>query len=446
MSTPERGALGVVGLGYIGLPLAVLAREKGWHVVGVDVRKDRVERINDGQPPFHDERLRADLAAHPIAATTDVARLRDADVIVIAVPTPVDEEARPDLRPLRAAVDAVAKESKRGVLLSIESTINPGVCEEEVVPLLMSRGRDPAGGDILLVHCPERVNPGDARWTVRNIPRVFGGLTREATERGLAFYRSILEAPIRPMSSIRAAEAVKITENVFRDVNIAFVNELAQSFDQLGIDVHDVISGAATKPFAFMAHYPGCGVGGHCIPVDPYYLIEHAQRHGFDHRFLQLARHINKGMPRYTVERLMTAWQELAGGQPEAGEKSGRLAGVRVALLGLAYKQDIDDVRESPAFDIERLLRAEGAAVLAYDPFVPDRSTAGSLTAALAAADAVVIATGHSVFRALTPRDFSGTPVRVIVDGRNCLDMEQFASSAILYRGIGRTSTKRLTP
>jgi nucleotide sugar dehydrogenase len=432
--TNEQGTLAVVGLGYVGLPLAVLAREKGWRVVGFDVNPEKVSAIARGTVPFQDARLQSSLVIHPIEATTDEAALQHADVIVVAVPTPIDAETHPDLGPLSAAVVTVAAHGKRGVLLSIESTVNPGVCEELVAPLLRERGRDVISGDVLLVHCPERMNPGDRRWSVRNIPRVLGGYTAEAVERGVAFYKTVLEAPVHRMSTLRATEAVKITENVFRDINIAFVNELAQSFDRLGIDVQEVIAGAATKPFAFMAHTPGCGVGGHCIPVDPYYLIEHARRQGFDHWFLRLARQINKGMPRYTVDRLIEAITE--GGNAASSE---RLSGVRVALLGLSYKRDVDDLRESPALEIENILREEGAEVIAFDPYVPHRSTVPSLPEALRVAGAVVIATDHSAFRALGPKDFQGTPVRVVIDGRNCLPMEQFRGSGIVYRGIGRS-------
>ncbi len=416
----------VVGLGYVGLPVAALARQKAFSVFGYDIDALKVANIAEGTFPFPDERVEEVFHAVPLEATTDARRLADADTIIVAVPTPVDDAARPDLRPLRSAIETVGRAAKAGVLVSLESTVNPGVCEEVVIPRLKELGRDPEAGDVLLVHCPERVNPGDERWTVRNIPRVLGGYTPAATERGLSFYRRLLDAPVQRMSSIRAAEAVKIVENAFRDVNIAFVNELAQSFDQMGIDVTEVIHGAATKPFAFLAHAPGAGVGGHCIPVDPYYLIEHAQARGFDHRFLRLAREINASMPRYTVERLKRA------------RGSADLRGVRVAILGLAYKRDIADLRESPALEIEKILRAEGAEVVSFDPFVPEKSTTSSLKDALTVADAVVLATDHTVFKKLAPEDLAKTPVRVIVDGRNCLDHEAFRDKGYTIVGIGK--------
>ncbi|MDP3685339.1 MAG: nucleotide sugar dehydrogenase, partial [bacterium] len=438
----------VVGLGYVGLPVAVLARQKGFKILGYDIDVQRVKQVSAGESPVRDRDVVEALRVHSLEATTDAARLCDADVVIVAVPTPVDHHAHPDLEPLRSAIETIARAAKPGVLLSIESTIHPGVCEEVVVPLLKSLGRNPDTGDMLLVHCPERVNPGDEKWTVRNIPRVLGGYTEEATERGVAFYERLLEAPVKRMSSIRAAEAVKIVENAFRDVNIAFANELAQSFDKLGIDVTEVIAGASTKPFAFMAHYPGAGVGGHCIPVDPYYLIAHAQSHGFEHRFLKLAREINKGMPQYTVERLKIALQGV--GSRELGVGNGKsspdtrhptpssLYGVRVALLGLAYKRDVGDLRESPALEIEKILRDEGAVITTFDPYVPERSSVATLQEALRQAEAVVVATDHTAFRNLTLGDLAGTPIKVIVDGRNCLDHESFRNAGYAILGIGR--------
>lgn len=418
----------VVGLGYVGLPVASAAHQKGFHVLGYDIDRDKVARIANGTFPFLDRDVEAAFRASAVPVTVDPRRLAEAEVVIVAVPTPVDSSSRPDLGPLRSAVETVARQAKSGVLLSIESTVSPGVCKGVLVPLLRSLQRDPDGGDVLLVHCPERVNPGDARWTVRTIPRVLGGHTDEAAERGLSFYRRLLDAPVKRMSSLHAAEAVKMVENAFRDVNIAFVNELAQSFDRLQIDVTEVLDGASTKPFAFLAHAPGCGVGGHCIPVDPHYLIENAKASGFEHRFLQLAREINKGMPRYTVEKLRDA---LA----TAGADG--LRGARVTLLGLAYKRDVGDLRESPALEVEKLLRAEGALVSTFDPMIPERSSAATLAEALQQAEAVVLATDHTVFRQLTPDDLVGTPVRVIVDGRNCLNHEAFRNAGYVITGIG---------
>lgn len=444
----------VMGLGYVGLPVAALARRKGFSVLGYDRESDKVAAIADGRFSAGDALVRETFREIPLDATTDQECLARAGVIIVTVPTPLDHDAHPDLGPIRSAVEAVARHARPGVLLSIESTVNPGVCEECIVPLLQKHGRDPEHGDVFLVHCPERVNPGDARWTVQNIPRVLGGHTPEATERGMALYTRLVDAPVRRLSSIRAAEAVKIVENAFRDVNIAFVNELAQSFDRLGIDVTEVIEGAATKPFAFLPHYPGAGVGGHCIPVDPYYLIEHAQTKGFEHKFLKLARAINKSMPRYTVERLKEALRrahdttiqrispaaDIASARraPGGGDMPSPLEGVPVALLGLAYKRDVADLRESPALEIEKILCAEGATVSTFDPFVPERSTAQTLADALRSAVAVVLATDHTAFRNLAPAHLAGTAIRVLVDGRNCLNHQAFRAAGFTILGIGR--------
>lgn len=422
----------VVGLGYVGIPVAALATRKNFSVVGYDIDTERVAQLSAGTFPFHDAEIEETFRAQPLDATTDERRLFEADSVIIAVPTPVDAESRPDLGALRSAVETVARHTKLGVLLSIESTVNPGVCEDVLVPLLRSLGRDPSSDSIFLVHCPERVSPGDTRWPLRTIPRVLGGYTESAVTRGLDFYTRLLDAPVQRMSSLRAAEAVKVVENAFRDINIAFVNELAQSFDRLHIDLVEVIHGASSKPFAFLAHYPGCGVGGHCIPVVPHHLISTAAHHGFDHQFLKLAREINKSMPQYTVEKL----KKLLATSGVRKETDG-LRGVTVALLGLAYKRDLNDVRESPALDIERILRAEGAGVITFDPYVPERSSVSTLQEALKDAEAFILATDHTAFRQLTPDSLAGTSVRVIVDGRNCLNQEAFRTAGYAITGIG---------
>jgi nucleotide sugar dehydrogenase len=315
-----------------------------------------------------------------------------------------------------------------------------------------------AGTDFYLAHCPERINPGDKNWNVANIPRVVGATDDRGLELAVAFYRSIITGAVKPMATIREAEAVKVVENSFRDINIAFVNELAMSFDKLGINVVNVIEGAATKPFAFMPHFPGCGVGGHCIPVDPYYLIEYARENGYDHEFLSLARNINRRMPKYTA----TLASDLL---PKKGVA---IDGAQVTVLGLSYKANIGDTRESPAFDIIAELEKMGAQVRSYDPYasapsaqhtaaplatavsgrkqspVPDalfeRLPSGSddMQEALAGADAVIIATNHRMFVEADPQLFVDAGVKVIVDGRNCLDSSHIRNLGILYKGIGR--------
>lgn len=421
----------VVGLGYVGLPLAVAAAERGYHIIGVDRDVEKVLAIRAREMPFVDEELGKRLKALPaesLDVTDDYSYIVTAELVIFCVPTPVHENHLPNLEPLEQAIIAAAPHLKRGVTVIVESTINPGVCEEVVLPLLQEYSGLVAGESLFLAHCPERINPGDKEWRLENIPRVLGGLDMKSLSRAYKFYRSIINAPIHLLSSLAEAEAVKVVENSFRDINIAFVNELAMSFSRLGIDVVNVIRAASTKPFAFLPHYPGCGVGGHCIPVDPYYLIECGRQNGFSHQFLSLARAINNQMPRYTVDRLV---EVLA-------DKGIELAGSRVAVLGLAYKADIDDVRESPSFDIIREISRRGGIPVAFDPYVPEKSDAKSLAEALEGAKAAVVATAHRAFKRLKPQYFLERGVEVVIDGCNCLSKERYASSLLVYRGIGR--------
>jgi len=417
----------IVGLGYVGLPLAIRAKEKGYAVYGLDTNQKRVDMINRKKSPIEEKFLEENLPRYPITATTDSMVLRAADVILICVPTPVDEHHYPDLAPVIGASRTIAKHCKKNALIVLESTVNPGVSEEIVRPIF-EEAEFIIGKTIFIAHCPERINPGDPKWNVTNIPRVVGSFDKEGLDRALRFYGNIVDAPIRPMRSIREAEAVKIVENSFRDINIAFVNELAKSFDRLDIDVKDVIDGAATKPFAFMPHYPSCGVGGHCIPVDPYYLIEHAKKRGFDHKFLRTARAINNSMPFYTIELLQDALNEIK--LP--------LNGTRIGILGIAYKANIDDQRESPYFPILKILHEHGAKTVSYDPHVRSQSTVRSLEELLRKVDAVVIVTNHDEFTTIEPRTFKNHGIKVIIDGKNCLDKNALRKEGIIYKGIGR--------
>lgn len=427
-SAPRSYSVAVVGLGYVGLPLALLAARKGHRVVGIDVSDTKVASIRGGVSPFYDEAISRYLAETKLEADTDFAHVRDREIVIVCVPTPVRHDHSPDLEPLTKACESIAPHLAQDSLIVIESTVNPGICDTVVIPTLEKYSGLRAGRDFTVSHCPERVNPGDERWGVENINRVAGSLTPLGLEKTLAFYRSIVSGEVRPMGSLKEAEAVKIVENTFRDINIAFVNELAMSFDRMGIDIVNVIDAASTKPFAFMPHYPGCGVGGHCIPVDPYYLIEEGRRHGFDHEFLSLARRINNRMPIHTVDML----DELLA---KAG---GSLRGSRIAVLGLAYKGDIDDMRESPAHDIIAELIARGAEAVPYDPYVNDDTYAASLEEALLGARAAIVATPHRTFKNLMPRDFLDRGITIVVDGKNCLPKQLFLDAGITYKGIGR--------
>lgn len=415
----------VVGLGYVGLPLAVLAREKGWRVVAYDVNKNKIDAINHGVSPVRDVVSDTELQKYPIEASANPALVASADVIVVAVPTPVMPNKQPDLQPVISSIQSILLHLKNGQTIILESTVNPGVMDEVVMPILKRRN------DITLhvAYCPERVNPGDKKWTVRNIPRVLGAYTKDAEKKALAFYESILEAPVKVMPSVKEAEAVKILENSFRDVNIAFINEMARSFDKLGIDVMNVIEGASTKPFAFMAHYPGNGVGGHCISVDPYYMIERGASVGFDHKFLKLAREINNSMPAFTVELLGRGLKKLKLNKED----------VTVAVLGISYKKDTADDRESPALEVQHLLRERGYHIVVFDPFFPNTPEVPSLEDALKASDIVMLATNHSQFiKDLTPAALKKHNIKLVIDGKNALDFKKIAQAGILYYGVGR--------
>lgn len=424
----RKESVAVIGLGYVGLPLAALAVEKGYKVYGVTHGTQKVKLINRGVNTLPDEpSIAPTIAKKKIIATTSYNNVKKADIVVVCVPTPVDHLYNPDLGPVISATKGILKNMKKGQLIIIESTINPGVCEEVVLPILEYTGKK-VGKDFELAHCPERIDPGNPKWNVRNIPRCVGSVTSKGAVRAAKFYRSILEGEVRVMKSIKEAEATKIIENTFRDINIAYVNELAKSFDMLGIDVYDVIQGAATKPFAFMAHYPSVGVGGHCIAVDPYYLIERARQAGFDHKFLKLAREINNSMPAYTVGKLRDALNQIG--------KS--VKGTTVGVLGLSYKANVGDIRESPSLKVIELLQGLGAKVEVYDPYFPDKSTVKSLEALLKGVEAIVLATNHKSFLELKPEAYKRAHVRVVIDGKNALNKDALQKLGVIYKGIGR--------
>jgi nucleotide sugar dehydrogenase len=423
----QKSKLAIIGLGYVGLPLALLADRKGYEVIGVDTDQEKVKLLLNKKSPVLDDSLEKQLIKSHIKFFTEPSQIREVETIIICVPTPVLDNYLPNLEPLKSACSEVAKYLQKGQLVIIESTVNPAVCEEVVLPILEETGLK-GGGDFYLAHCPERINPADKKWTVENINRVVGGLEATSLQKATNIYKNLLNAEVKQMGSLKEAEAVKVVENAFRDINIAFVNELAISFSHLGIDIVNVIDGASTKPFAFMAHYPGCGVGGHCIPVDPYYLIEYAKTKGFSHRFLSLAREINNFMPDFTVGLILQKLKEL----------DIPVGSAKVAVLGLAYKAQTDDCRESPSFEVISLLKGLGVTVSTYDPFVVDKSSHTALEAVLDGSDIVVVATAHDLFKTLTPALLEKHRVKGVVDGRNCLAKEKFVSSSVLYTGIGR--------
>lgn len=405
----------VVGLGYVGLPLLVELAQAGFRAIGVDIDPERVRALREGRSYVQDVPAAAVAAAvrsGHIDVGTDFDLLRAADTIDICVPTPLRKTRDPDVSYIVAAVDGVVPRFGPGKLVILESTTYPGTTEELLLPRLAATGLK-VGEDFFLAFSPERVDPGNPRYTTRNIPKVVGGVTPTCTRLAAQLFACAVERVV-PVSSTRVAEMVKLLENTFRSVNIGLVNELALMSDRMGIDVWEVIAAASTKPFGFMPFYPGPGLGGHCIPIDPFYLSWKARESGFEARFIELAGQVNAGMPEHVVGKV----QRVLNDQRKA------LRGSRILLIGIAYKADIDDLRESPALDVWKLLEAQGACVTYHDPYAPHCRHEGAQVASqpldaatLRAADVVVITTAH----ANLDYELIGREAQRIVDTRNAL-------------------------
>jgi UDP-N-acetyl-D-glucosamine dehydrogenase len=405
--------VGVVGLGYVGLPLAVEYAEAGFNVTGIDLSESKVGRINAGDSYIGDvsSSAIAPLVANgKLRATIDFSVIRDLDTINICVPTPLRKTKDPDMSYIVAACEEIAKYFHPGMLVILESTTYPGTTDELVLPMLEESGLK-VGTDFFLCFSPERVDPGNAKFQTKNIPKVVGGTTPACTDLGRLFYSQALETVV-PVSSTQVAEMVKLLENTFRMINIGLVNEMAIMCDGMGINVWEVIEAAATKPFGFMPFYPGPGLGGHCIPIDPFYLSWKTKQSGIEARFIELAGYINGQMPHFVVTKVQNALNDV--GKP--------LKGSKIHVYGVAYKRDIEDVRESPALDIIHLLKKRGAIISFSDPHVPqirleDETLLAQDTAALKTADCVVIVTDHSAFdyKALVDQ------ASLVVDTRNAL-------------------------
>lgn len=421
-------SIAVIGLGYVGLPLALLADKKGFKVYGIDIDPKKLESLKR-KKSYIDGILDKDISNSKTVFTNDFSVIKKVDATIICVPTPVSHDKIPDLNPVKGAVKSISPFLKKSSLVVVESTVNPGVCDDIVTPLLEEYSNMKVGRDIYLAHCPERINPGDPNWNVSNISRVVGANSKKEMNLAVDLYSQIIDGSIKPMGSLKEAEAVKVVENSFRDINIAFVNELAMSFDKLGINLENVIDGASTKPFAFMPHHPGCGVGGHCIPVDPYYLIEYARKNGFEHKFLQLARNINESMPQFTVDLLKKSLTEI--GLPTKN--------TTVALLGLSYKANVGDDRESPSYEILKLLQKLGMKVKVYDPYLKEKSTTDNLEDAISDAVAIIIATGHNEFKKINTEKLLKNKVKIVIDGRNIFKnkSDKIKKAGIIYSGIG---------
>ena len=406
--------IGIIGLGYVGLPLAVEFARVGFDVVGFDVDEAKNAKINAGKsyiPDVTESDLAAVVRSGKLRATSDMAQLGDMDVVDICVPTPLRKTKDPDLSYVVKAVEAAAKVLRRGQLVILESTTYPGTTDEVVQPMLEAGGFK-AGEDFLLAFSPERVDPGNAQYTTKQIPKVVGGHGAASTEVACALYSRVV-ASVVSVSSTRVAEMVKLLENTFRAVNIGLVNELALMCRKMDIDVWEVIDAAKTKPFGFMPFYPGPGLGGHCIPIDPFYLSWKARQSGFECRFIELAGQVNGSMPEYVVQRVSDALNSAK--KP--------INGSRVHLFGIAYKRDVNDIRESPALDVLELLGRRGAFVSYTDPWVPLCRDGGhqlvsvDFDAALAeGCDCAVITTDHASF------DYARLArLPLVVDTRNAL-------------------------
>ena len=457
----------MIGLGYVGLPLAALCAKRGYSVLGLDAKQSVVDELRQGICHIRDEaveRLFAEaIASGNFGVSSNSGKIQDCSIYLICVPTPVDENNDPDLTPLESACRVVAPHLRKDDLVVVESTVFPGTCQDIVAPLLEQLSGLSASEDFHLAHCPERVNPGDPFWTSENIPRVVGAMSADSVDLAAEFYSSILGGPVldvrtvkqgfypkfqeteyglhvsqvptgsvTKMRSIRDAEAVKAMENTVRDVNIAFVNELAKISDVLDLDVVDIVDGMATKPFGKGPFYPGVGVGGHCIAVDPEWLKTASKKAGYVPEMIQLARMTNNSMPDYTVSIL----QDLLN------QKGYPLKGTEVAVLGVAYKRNVDDLRESPFFKLREILLNKGCVLRVFDSWTNRENTVDSVKDCVEGARAVVIVTEHSdMIEELEAMDLEKSSIEIIVDGRNCLDGNRVSAQNVVYRGIGRKAS-----
>ncbi|MGI8787216.1 MAG: nucleotide sugar dehydrogenase [Pyrinomonadaceae bacterium] len=420
-----RACVGVIGLGYVGLPLIVEFALKNFPTVGFEVDEKKVSELNNGNSHIVDvpsANVRKSLDAGKFEATMDFSKLAQCDVIIICVPTPLRKTKDPDMSYILAAGAEIQKYARRGQLIILESTTYPGTTDEVLLPMFEEKGLK-LDEDFLLAFSPERVDPGNPQFQTHNIPKVVGGVTKDSTEVAAFLYSQIVEN-VHAVSSARVAEAAKLWENTFRAINIGMANEMAKVCNALGIDTWEVVRAAATKPFGFMPFYPGPGIGGHCIPLDPHYLSWKARQHGFDSRFITLAEEINSSMPKYVVGLVRDALNE--------NEKS--VKGAKILILGVAYKKDIDDMRESPALSVIDLLRSRGADVVYHDPFVPEVHFDHAYTIGereplfnseltddlIGSSDCVVICTEHSDIDYKNVCELS----KVIVDTRNALSEE----------------------
>ncbi|MBY0123498.1 nucleotide sugar dehydrogenase [Bacillus sp. S/N-304-OC-R1] len=412
----KEAVIGVVGLGYVGLPLAVEKAKAGYKVIGFDVQAARVEQVNMGINYIGDvvdQDLADMIKSGHLVATTDYARIQEVDAVAICVPTPLDIYQQPDTSYVKSSSKEIAKYAHEGMLVVLESTTYPGTTEEIVKPALEEKGFK-VGESVFVAYSPERVDPGNKHFKTKNTPKVVGGITENCTKVAAALYRNVLEGDVHEVSSPAVAEMEKIFENTFRHINIALANEMAILCEKMGIDVWEVIDAAKTKPYGFMAFYPGPGLGGHCIPIDPFYLTWKAREYNYHTKLIELAGEINNSMPEYVITRSMQV----------LNEDGKALRGAKVAVLGVAYKKDIDDVRESPVLKIVELLEHHGADYTVVDPYVKSfRScnkkieTVDLTKELLNDADLVLVTTDHTDF----DYNMIAQESKVIFDTRNAL-------------------------
>ena len=412
----KKASIGVVGLGYVGLPLAVEKAKAGYKVIGFDVQKSKVDAVNAGHNYIGDvvdTELAALVKDKRLMATCDFSFIKDVDTVSICVPTPLDKYMQPDISFVVNSTKSVAEYLHKGMLVVLESTTYPGTTEEVVKPILEEKGLK-CGEDFFLAFSPERVDPGNKKYKTKNTPKVVGGMTKACTEIAAALYRNVLEGEIYTVSSPAVAEMEKILENTFRNINIALANEMAILCKRMGIDIWEVIDAAATKPYGFMPFYPGPGLGGHCIPIDPYYLTWKAREYNYHTKLIEVSGEINNYMPEFVVENIMKI----------LNKSKKALNGAKVVLMGVAYKKDIDDYRESPVMKIVELLEKEGAQVIINDPFVPSYRHEGKVYTTqsvddeiLSGADIVVITTDHTQY------DYKNIleKAKVVYDTRNAM-------------------------
>lgn len=461
-----KSKIALIGLGYVGLPLAILCAKKKYKVIGLDNNKEIIQKISMGKIHFKDEKLKKNLkkvvSSGNLSVFSDFNKLKDCNIFIICVSTPVKKNKEPDLSFINTAIKKISPFIKKGSIIVLESTVYPGVCEDEIIPKLEKLSNLKVNKDFGFAYCPERVNPGDIFWNSENIPRVLGASSEKTLNNVAKFYSSILGGPVlkindiklklKPkfklskkrelriksvplgsitmMRSIKDAEAVKVMENTIRDVNIALVNELAKMSEVLNLDVVDIIDGMTTKPFGKGPFYPGTGVGGHCIAVDPEWLNSASKKAGYVSKFIKLSRLTNNNMPAYTVSLLNSALKK---------KKLSIDGSTTVALLGVSYKKDVDDPRESPFYAIQKLLLRERLNIKVYDSYFTRNNNVKTLEDAVIKSDALIIITDHTdIVNRLKKLDLYNLGVRIIIDGRNCLDPNIFNNSGIFYKGIGR--------